>query len=33
MSEAKECDGNSNIPFKASLGWREKFMKGKSLSL
>jgi hypothetical protein len=33
MSKAKEYARNSNIPFKASRGWREKFMKRESLSL
>jgi hypothetical protein len=33
MSNAKECARNSNIPFKAYHGWREKFMKRESLSL
>jgi hypothetical protein len=32
MSKAKECARNSNIPFKASHGWCEKFMKRGSLS-
>lgn len=27
MSKAKECARNSNLPFKASGGWCEKFMK------
>jgi hypothetical protein len=31
MSEAKECAGNSNMPFKASCGWCEKLMKGEGL--
>jgi hypothetical protein len=33
MSNAKECARNSNIPFKASRGWCENFMKRESLSL
>jgi hypothetical protein len=33
MSKAKECARNSNIPFKTSCGWCEKFMKRESLSL
>jgi hypothetical protein len=33
MSEAKEYARNSNIPFKAYHGWREKFKKRESLSL
>jgi hypothetical protein len=33
MSKAKECARKSNIPFKASRGWCEKFMKRKILSL
>jgi hypothetical protein len=33
MSKAKECARNNNIPFKASCGWWEKFMKTESLSL
>jgi hypothetical protein len=33
MSKAKECARNSNVPFKASHGWCEKFMKRESLSL
>jgi hypothetical protein len=33
MSKAKECAGHSNIPFKASRGWYDKFMKTESLSL
>jgi hypothetical protein len=33
MSKAKECAINSNIPFKASYGWCEEFMKRESLSL
>lgn len=31
MSKAKECAINSNILFEANCGWREKFMKRKSL--
>jgi hypothetical protein len=27
MTKAKECVGNSNISFKDSRGWWEKFMK------
>jgi hypothetical protein len=33
MPTARECVRNSNIPFKASHGWYEKFMKRESLSL
>jgi hypothetical protein len=33
MSKAKEYARNSNILFKASCGWCEKFMKRESLSL
>jgi hypothetical protein len=33
MSKAKECARNSNIPFKATRGWCDKFMKRESLSL
>jgi hypothetical protein len=31
--KAKECARNYNIPFKASHGWCEKFMRRTSLSL
>jgi hypothetical protein len=33
MSKAKECTRNSNVPFKASRGWYENFMKSGSLSV
>jgi hypothetical protein len=33
MSKTLEYARNSNIPFKASCGWCEKFMKRGSLSL
>jgi hypothetical protein len=33
MPKAKECARNSTVPFKASRGWCEKFMKRESLSL
>jgi hypothetical protein len=32
MLKAKECPRNSNIPFKNSHGWCEKFMKRESVS-
>jgi hypothetical protein len=33
MSRAKECARNSNILFKGSRGWCEKFVKTESLSM
>jgi hypothetical protein len=32
-SEAKECAQHSNIPFKASRGWCENFMKREGRKL
>jgi hypothetical protein len=33
MAKAKEYTRNSNIAFRASHGWHEKYMKRESLSL